>query len=214
MPLYLIAQCCKCKNSISLDIWSIKRNNGYSGKRYVCEHFDVNIKHESKIGLFGIGWSNRIKVTAYYKPRYCSKDIIDRTFRKGDTEFEDYETFCNEAVFHARISDYSNNWPTKGNNRQNDIEYHEKREQQRREQERRRQEQRRQLQRECDLQLSRLIEKEKEEEEERKNDLKLLEEKCKRNKKTTFRRHKHIIKLDVNGIFDLERKLQICKSGK
>jgi len=218
MPLHLIAQCCKCKSSISLDLWSIKRNNGYSGKRYVCEHFDVNIYHESSTGFLGIGWRNTIKVTAYYKPVYCNKEIINRTFSKGDTEFENYQTFSNQAVFHARISDDRGKWPTIGNNRQNDIEYNEKREQQRREQEerarKRREEQQRQLQRECDLQLSRLIEKEKEEEEERKNDLKLLEEKCKRNKKTTFRRHKHIIKLDINGIFDMERKLQICKSGR
>ena len=218
MPLYLIAECCKCKASISLDIWSIKRDNGYSRERYVCEHFDVNIYHESSIGFFGIGWRNKIKVTAYYKPRGVSKNIIERTFEKGDTEFQDYQVFSNEAVFHARISDDYGNYPTIGNNRQNDIEYNEARERQRREQEKRerkrREEQQRQLQRECDLQLSRLIEKEKEEEEERKNDLKLLEEKLKRTKKTTSRRRRHIIRLDVDGIFDLERRRQICKSGR
>ena len=142
MPLYLIAQCCKCKASISLDIWSIKRDNGYSRERYVCEHFDVNIYHESSIGFFGIGWRNKIKVTAYYKPRRYSKNIIERTFEKGDTEFQDYQVFSNEAVFHARISDDYGNYPTIGNNRQNEIEYkenleHERLERLRREQQRR-----------------------------------------------------------------------------
>ena len=201
MPLYLIAQCCKCKGSISKDIWAIKWNHGYSGKRYVCQHFDVEIDNESRTGLFGLGWWNTITVIAYYKPRYCRKEIFRRTFKKNDTEYQDYQIFNNEVVFHARVSDDSNNYPDVGNNRQNDIEYHERREQERREQERReqerreqerrkrerREEQQRQLQRECDLQLGKLIEKEKEEEEERKNDLKLLEEKCKRNKTTTFR---------------------------
>ena len=218
MPLYLIAQCCKCKGSISKDIWAIKWNHGYLGRRYVCGHFDVEIDNESSTGVFGMGWWNTITVIAYYKPCDCRKEIFRYTFKKSDTEYQDYKIFNNKVVFHARVSDDSNNYPDVGNNRQNDIEYHERREQERGEQERRklkrREEQQRQLQRECDLQLGKLIEKEKEEEEERKNDLKLLEEKCKRNKKTTFRRHTHIINLDINGIFDLERRRLICKSDK
>ena len=217
MPLHLIGQCCKCKGSISVDLWSIKRNHGYSEERYVCQHFNIDIDHESKTGFFGLGWSNKITVKAKYKPSGESKVIISRTFNRSYMEFQDYKVFANKVVFHARVSDSRNNYPTVGSNYQKDIEYNEKREEERRERERkRREEQQRQLQRECNLKLSKLIEKEKEEEKEekRKNDLKLAEKKYKRNKKTTFRRHRHIIDLDVDGIFDLERRRQICKSDR
>ena len=130
MPLHLIGQCCKCKSFLYFDLWSIAKNHKYSNEsRYVCEHFDVEIDHESKIGFFGIGWSNKIKVTAEYKPNYESKVIINETFNKNHTESENYEKFSNKVVFHARISDYKNRKPTKGFSVQDDIEYEEKREQ-------------------------------------------------------------------------------------
>ena len=178
MPLYLIAQCCKCKGSISKDIWAIKWNHGYLGRRYVCEHFDVEIDNESSPGILGWKWRNTITVIAYYKPCYCRKVIFTRTFNKGNTEYQDYKIFNNKVVFHARVSDDYNQYPDIGNNHQNDIEYNEKREQQRRERERRererREEQRRQLQRECDLQLGNLIEREKEKEKEKEEKDKMI----------------------------------------
>ena len=62
MPLYLVFQCCKCKNSISKDLWSIAKDHYYSDTKYVCEHFDVIIDHKSSIGFFGIGWRNEITI--------------------------------------------------------------------------------------------------------------------------------------------------------
>ena len=205
MPLHFIGECCKCESKIYKDLWAIKKNHGYSGKIRVCTHFDIDIDHESETGFLGWKWKNTIKVTAYYKPNYESKVIINRTFDKDNMEYQDYGIFSNKVVFHARISDSKNNDPTIGSRYQKEIEYNERREQQRREA------QQKQLQRECDLQLSRLLEKEEEEEEERKNDLKLLEEKCIANKKTTFKRHNKLINLDIDGIFDLERRRLISK---
>jgi len=214
MPLHLIGECCKCKERVYKDLWAIKKNHGYRESTYVCSHFNVEIDHESSTGICGWGWRNKITVTAYYKPDGQRKDIIDRTFNRNDMEYQNYEVFSNKVVFHARISDSRGNAPTVGNNCQIDIEYNERREQQRLERERRererREEKKRQLQRECDLKLKKLIEEEKKKEEERKNDLILLEEKCKR--KTTSRRHQRIINLDIDGIFDLERRKLISKS--
>ena len=75
MPLHLIAQCCACKGSISQDLWAIIRNHGYSGNKFVCEHFDVNIDHESSLGFLGIGigWSNKIKVEAILSLKILNK---------------------------------------------------------------------------------------------------------------------------------------------
>ena len=218
MPLHLIAQCCACKGRISLDLYAIKSNHGYSGQRFVYDHFDVNVDHESSIGFLGINWSNKIKVEAIYKPEGCSQMIIDKTFDGDNMEYQNYKIFNNKYVFHARISDYRNKNPDIGFSHQEDIEYNERREQQRLEQLRReqerREEQQRQLKKEYELRLSKLKQKEKVEEEERKNDLKLLEQKCKKNKKTTFKRHKKLITLDIDEIFDIEKNIQISKSDR
>ena len=55
MPLYFIGECCKCKEKVCQDIWSISRDHKYADSRYVCSHFDVEIDHVSSIGFFGIG---------------------------------------------------------------------------------------------------------------------------------------------------------------
>ena len=86
-------------------------------------------------------WRNRIIIKANYKPECCTKILIDRTFNKNNTEYQDYKVFSDKVVFHARISDFRNNYPTIGNYRQNEIEYkerweHERLEHLRREQQR------------------------------------------------------------------------------
>ena len=55
MPLHLIAECCKCHCLISPDIWTIRQNHVYSGKKFVYSHFDVDIDHESSTGFLGLG---------------------------------------------------------------------------------------------------------------------------------------------------------------
>ncbi len=122
MPLHLICECCKCKQSFSQDLWSISIDNSYSDQRYVCSHFDVEIKHESSIGFWGIGWKNKITITANYKPDSSRKVIIDKTFDSYNTEYQNYSIFDNKVVFHARISDYKDNYPNIGFSRQEDIE--------------------------------------------------------------------------------------------
>ena len=219
MPLHLIAECCKCKKSISQNVWAIMWNHYYAEKKDVCEHFYVKIDHESSIGFLGIGWSNKIKVEAFYKPGGGeSKVIIDKTFDGSNMEYQDHAKFSGKIVFHARISHYEDKKPDVGFKFQEEIEYNERREQQKLEQlkreQERREEQQKQLQRECESRLDKLKQKEKEEEEERKNDLKLLEEKCKRKKKTMFKKIKKLITLDVDEIFDFEESIKICKSVK
>ena len=101
MPLHLIAQCCACKRSISQDLWAITRNHGYSGNKFVCEHFDVNIDHESSLGFLGIGigWSNKIKVEAIYKPEYIKQVIIDQTFDRNYMEYQNFNIFSKNLFF-------------------------------------------------------------------------------------------------------------------
>ena len=93
MPLYLVFQCCKCKQSLSKDLWSIAKDHYYYETRYVCEHFDVIIDHKSSIGFFGIGWSNEITITAECKEYYCRKDVIHKTFNSSCTEYQNYSRF-------------------------------------------------------------------------------------------------------------------------
>ena len=160
MPLHLICECCKCKESLSQDLWAISRNHKYAESRYLCEHFDVEIDHVSKTGFFGIGWSNEITVRARYKPTGTKKNVISRTFSKNSMEYQNYIKF-NKVVIHARISDYRDNYPTIGYSVQDDIEYNEERERQRQEklrlQRQRREEMRRQeeMQRQEELRLER-----------------------------------------------------------
>ena len=123
MPLYFIGECCKCKENVYQDLWSISRDHKYSESRYVCSHFNVEIDHQSSIGLCGIGWRNTITIRAYYKPSGTTKNIISRTFRRNDTEYQSYAVFSNKVVFHGRISDYDGRYPDCGNSIQNDIEY-------------------------------------------------------------------------------------------
>ena len=141
MPLHLIVECCKCHCMITQDLWAIKKNHGYSFKKYLCSHFDIDIDHESSTGILGLGWINRIIIKVYYKPECCTKILISSAFNKNNTEFQDYKVFSDKVVIHARISDFRNNYPTIGNYRQNEIEYkerweHERLEQLRREQQR------------------------------------------------------------------------------
>ena len=101
MPLHLICECCKCKQSFSQDLWSISIDNSYSDR---------------------IGWKNKIAITANYKPDSSRKVIIDKTFDSYNTEYQNYSIFDNKVVFHARISDYKDNYPNIGFSRQEDIE--------------------------------------------------------------------------------------------
>jgi hypothetical protein len=32
---------------LTQDLWAIKKNHGYSFKKYLCSHFDVDFDHES-----------------------------------------------------------------------------------------------------------------------------------------------------------------------
>ena len=132
MPLHIIFQCCKCKRSLSQDLWSVARDHKYADTKYVCPHFNVIIDHRSSCGLLGLGWRNEINIKAYCKVYDNTKTVIDRTFNKNLLEYEDYSRF-NNIVCHARISDYRCNYPNCGFNLQNEMEYDEKMEQEKRE---------------------------------------------------------------------------------
>ena len=132
MPLHIIGECCKCKSNFFIDIWSISRNHKYSNKYFhVCNHFDVEIDHESSTGLLGWCWSNHIKLYAIYKQNNEKRMIIDEEFKAYNTECQNCKIFSNEIVFHARISDYRDNFPTCGFEIQDRLDYVEKREKQR-----------------------------------------------------------------------------------
>ena len=178
MPLHLICQCCKCKNKYYyFDLWSISRNHKYSYEsRKVCKHFDVEIDHESSIGFLGIGWSNHITISAYYKYNYERQIIINDTFNSDHTEQEGYKIFSNKIVFHAKISDYKNNAPTCGFKYQNRLDaYEEQREQQRLNELRRQEEENKKKQ--IESEIDEIIEKNKITEES-KNILIFLENIC------------------------------------
>ena len=211
MPLHLIFQCCKCKNSLSHDIWSIARNHKYSDSKYVCEHFEVIIDHESSICFFGIGWRNEIKIKAYCKKYYNTKTVIDQTFNKNFMEFQNYARF-NNLVCHARISDYRGNYPNCGFNLQNEIEYNERLAQQRREgrERERERERRRQYERDLTAQLEAMIDRGRNEEAQQQNELMILKKKCYKTKKK-FKSHIKLIQLDIGRIFEQMFNIQIEK---
>ena len=142
MPLHLIAECCKCHCFISQDIWTIRQNHGYSGKKFFVVILMQILIMKVVQDFQDWGWRNKITIKACYKTENSSKIIISRTFYVSNTEYEDYQVFSDKVVFHARISDFMNSYPTIGNNRQNEIEYkenleHERLERLRREQQRR-----------------------------------------------------------------------------
>ena len=212
MPLYAICQCCKCKKSVSQDLWSISRDHKYSGSRYVCEHFDVDIDHESRIG-FGFNWRNTITISAYYKPNYESRVIINRTFKRNDTEFQDYVRFSNKAVFHARVSDYRGQYPSCGYNAQNDIDYNESREQERREQKRKEEEQKRKE--EEQKKINEIIESKKMNSEEKtKQILIILDKKNSREEITSNLVLNQISRTrNIREIFDIDKEFNLSKDS-
>ncbi len=207
MPLHLICECCKCKKSLSQDLWAISRDHKYAEPSPLCIHFDVEIDHVSSIGFFGIGWRNEITVRAYYKPTGTKKDIISRTFDTNDMEYQDYAKF-NKVVIHARISDSRNNDPTCGYSVQDDIEYNEERERQRIEelrlQEQRREEMQRKYKRDSELQ--KIKNKEIQYEEESEKDLILLRQMSNKKIKTSRLLVKREKKIEF--IFHRERNLR------
>lgn len=208
MPLHLIFQCCKCKATLSHDLWSIARNHKYADSKYVCSHFDIIIDHINSCKFFGFHWSNEITITADCKTNYSSKKVIDRTFNRNFMEYQSYARF-NDIVCHARISDYRGNYPNCGFNLQKEIEYNEKLEQQRREEmERRRQ---RQYERDMNLQLDNMIERGKNEEEQERNELIILKEECSKKKKK-FKSHIKLIQLDIDNIFEKMFEITIQKN--
>lgn len=157
MPLHLTWECCKCKSSGSQSLWAISRNHSYSDTRYVCSHFKIRIDTVSKICFFGIGWSNHVEVEVTYKNNW-TRTVIDQTFNTNFMEYQNSLQFDN-VVFHARVSDYKNNYPTCGYSLQNKIEYNERMEQQRKEQE----EKKKKYQRDIKLKLDKLFQEEMEE---------------------------------------------------
>ena len=201
MPLHFTWECCKCKSSDSQSLWAISRNHKYSGKRYVCSHFDINIDTISHIGFLGIGWSNEITVTVTYKKNDSRKTLIDRTFNKKFMDYQNYVIF-DKIVIHGRVSDYRSS-PTVGYSIQRDIEYNEERQ--------RREEQRRQYERDKKLQLAKLMERGNDNEE--KENLK-EEEQRKTNKKRNRLHQRHTqIQLNYDQIFDVIYEKQIAKSN-
>ena len=211
MPLHLIFQCCKCKKYLCHDIWSIARNHKYSDSKYVCQHFNVIIDHESSCGFLGIGWRNKITIEAYCKTYYDTKTVFSKTFNKNYTEHQSYARF-NNLVCHARISDYRGNYPNCGFNLQNEIEYNEKLEQQRREERERQREmeRRRQYERDLTAQLEAMIERGRNEEAQHQNELTILKEECNKTKKK-FKSHIKLIELDIGRIFEQMFNIQIEK---
>ena len=205
MPLHLIFQCCKCKNSLSHDLWSIVRNHKYADSKYVCSHFNVIIDHESSCGFLGFRWENYITIKAYCKINYCTKIIISRTFNSGFMEYQNYERFDN-IICHARISDYKRNYPDCGFNLQKDIEYNERIEKQKREE----MERKRQYERELELQMENMIERGKNKEEERQNELNILREESNKKKKK-FKLHIKLIDLNIDKIFENMYDIKIEK---
>ena len=205
MPLHLIFQCCKCKNSLSHDLWSIVRNHKYADSKNVCSHFNVIIDHESSCGLLGFGWENYITIKAYCKINYCTKIIISRTFNSGFMEYQNYERFDN-IICHARISDYKRNYPDCGFNLQKEIEYNERIEKQKREE----MERKRQYERELELQMENMIERGKNKEEERQNELNILREESNKKKKK-FKLHIKLIDLNIDKIFENMYDIKIEK---
>ena len=114
MPLHLIFQCCKCKKYLCHDIWSIARNHKYSDSKYVCQHFNVIIDHESSCGFLGIGWRNKITIEAYCKTYYDTKTVFSKTFNKNYTEHQSYARFNN--------LDIMKNWNNKEERKEKDNE--------------------------------------------------------------------------------------------
>ena len=207
MPLHLIVQCCKCKESLSHDIWSIARNHKYADSKYLCSHFSVTIDHESSCGFFGINWRNKIVISAYCKENYLTRTIINSTFNRSFMEHEDYAKFGN-IVCHARISDSRGNYPYKGFNIQNEIEneYNERIERQKREE----MERKRQEERDMQLQLDNMIERGREEELLRNNEIQIVKEETKKKKK--FKSHIKLIELDIDKIFENMYDIKIEKA--
>jgi hypothetical protein len=183
MPLHIRGECCKCNGTFYFDIWSISRNHKYFNEYIrVCDHFDVEIDHESSIGFLGWGWSNHIKLYAFYKQNNEKQIIINETFSKGDTESEKYKIFSNKIVFRARVSDYRYNYPTCGMDIQERLDYEEIREQQKLEQQRRQEEENKRKQ--IEASIDNIMEKNKLSEE-TKNSLMELESICIEIKTTT-----------------------------
>ena len=205
MPLHLIFQCCKCKSSLSHDLWSIARNHKYADSKYVCPHFDVIIDHESLWFLFV--WRNEITIKAYCKITYDTKTVIDRFFDRNFMEYQNYARFGN-IVCHARISDYRGNYPTCGFDIQNEIEYNERMEQQKREE--RERERRRQEERDMQLQLENMIERGRNDELQRENEITIIKEESNKKKKK-FKSHIKLIELDIDRIFEKMYDIKIEK---
>ena len=126
MPLHLVCECCKCRANYILQLWSISINHKYSNEPIpLCSHFDIIIDNESNVGFLGFGWSNHITLTAIDKHNNESKTIIDKVFNLSLTEYQNYNIFSNKIIFHARVSDYENKFPTCGFYAQDDIDKNE-----------------------------------------------------------------------------------------
>ena len=132
-----------------------------------------------------------------------SRTLINKTFRKDDTEHQKYVKI-DKIVVHARVSDSSGYWPDCGRSEQETIEFNERREQQERE------EKKRKYERDLKLQIAKMIEKgnNKEEKIENKEKNKKKEKKKTKNKK---RQHVKHINLNFDLIYDTVYEKVIAK---
>jgi hypothetical protein len=61
MAIYIYLQCCKCKNSHKLHLYSFSFNQ-YEIFNNLCEHFNIKYTYITNFGFFTLGWSITLEV--------------------------------------------------------------------------------------------------------------------------------------------------------
>ena len=110
MAIYIYLQCCKCKNSHKLHLYSFSFNQ-YEIFNNLCEHFNIKYTYITNFGFFTLGWSITLEVKV--QCRKCEESYYN--FGKITFNSENYDKeldyVCCNNVFSIGVSGdkFSNN---------------------------------------------------------------------------------------------------------
>ncbi len=103
MAIYIYLQCCKCKNSHKLHLYSFSSNQ-YEKFLNLCEHFNTKYTYIAKYGFFSLGWSIILEIKVQCKK--CENNYYNfgkLTFNSENFDKElDYD--CCNNVFSICVS--------------------------------------------------------------------------------------------------------------
>ena len=110
MAIYIYLQCCKCKNSHKLHLYSFSFNQ-YEIFNNLCEHFNIKYTYITNFGFFTLGWQIVLEVKVQCRKCEDSYHNFGKITFNSENYDKELDYVCCNNVFSICVSgdDYFNN---------------------------------------------------------------------------------------------------------